>query len=142
MTNNRVLLIEDNGLESRVFCRRLSRMGLVADATATIKEARTALRETCYSAIILDLMMPEEPSGPLKMNAGENLLEELNAGLLGELNQRTPVVVFTAQRAGLDRPQFMLTHKPVEIYAKLEQGRTLEHVRKLVERPKSAAAIE
>jgi len=123
-----VLVIEDNENESRVLRRRLARRGLFARVAGTVREAEQALSAQKFKVIVLDLLLPEADGKQLMLNNGEDILATLRGGKLGLLNSQTPVVVYTAHEAGLDRNKFIEEYEPAGLYAKLEQGRALSQV--------------
>jgi DNA-binding response OmpR family regulator len=84
----RLLVVEDNQDLAQLLAKGLSKSGFTVDISGTASEARAALTGTQYTAVILDLGLPD----------GDGL------ALLQEVRRRgspTPVVVLTA-RAGVD----------------------------------------
>ena len=56
----RLLLVEDNEELSKLLVASLASSGMDADSVATAADAVNVLRSTHYSAVILDLGLPDE----------------------------------------------------------------------------------
>jgi DNA-binding response OmpR family regulator len=86
----RVLIVEDNTTYARLVAERLTKSGVDADIASTVAEAHRATSQLEYSAIILDLGLPDRD--------GMEFLRELrNQG------KTTPVVIVTARNSLADR---------------------------------------
>ncbi|MGB8364268.1 MAG: response regulator transcription factor [Rhizomicrobium sp.] len=86
----RLLVIEDHDDLSSLLTDGLNRAGLAADRVATLAEARAALASNRYSAIILDLGLPD--------GDGLAVLRMLRAG-----EDSTPVLILSARGGVQDR---------------------------------------
>jgi DNA-binding response OmpR family regulator len=86
----RLLLIEDNHDLAKLLAEGLSSAGYDADVFNTAGDARTALASVRYSAIILDLGLPD--------GDGLSILKELRAQ-----GDPTPVLILTARGGVHDR---------------------------------------
>ena len=84
----RLLLVEDNGRLAALISARLAKAGLETDAAATATEAEAAIRSMVYSALILDLGLPDQD--------GIVLLRRLR-----ETGHALPILILTA-RGGLE----------------------------------------
>jgi DNA-binding response OmpR family regulator len=91
----RVLLVEDDPMIGRSLDRALTQVGMAVDWVRTAADCETALRNTAYGVLLLDLGLPDR--------SGLEILAALRAE-----NRDTPVVVITARDdvasrvAGLD----------------------------------------
>ena len=83
----RLLIVEDNEEFAGLLAKGLQTAGYQADLLSTVKEARNVLHTTFYSALILDLGLPD--------GDGLTLLREIR-----DSNNPIPVLVLTA-RGGL-----------------------------------------
>ncbi|MGH6764053.1 MAG: response regulator, partial [Bradyrhizobium sp.] len=88
----RFLLVEDNAELARLLTTGLGAQGLAADVVGTAADARLALGSIRYSAMILDLGLPDED--------GMNVLKELRRD-----RDPLPVLVLTARGSVDDRVQ-------------------------------------
>jgi DNA-binding response OmpR family regulator len=88
----RFLLVEDNAELARLLTAGLVAQGLAADVVETAADARLALGSIRYSAMILDLGLPDED--------GMNVLKELRRD-----RDPLPVLVLTARGSVDDRVQ-------------------------------------
>jgi DNA-binding response OmpR family regulator len=88
----RFLLVEDNTELARLLTAGLVAQGLAADVVETAADARLALGSIRYSAMILDLGLPDED--------GMNVLKELRRD-----RDPLPVLVLTARGSVDDRVQ-------------------------------------
>jgi len=88
----RFLVVEDNAELARLLTAGLVAQGLAADVVGTAADARLALGSIRYSAMILDLGLPDED--------GMNVLRELRRD-----RDPLPVLVLTARGSVDDRVQ-------------------------------------
>ena len=88
----RFLLVEDNAELARLLTTGLAAQGLAADVVGTAADARVAFGSIRYSALILDLGLPDED--------GMTLLRELRRD-----RDPLPVLVLTARGSVDDRVQ-------------------------------------
>jgi DNA-binding response OmpR family regulator len=86
----RILLVEDNADLAQLVAKGLNSGGFVADAVASAGDARHALKTTRYSAVVLDLGLPDDD--------GLSVLRELRAR-----QDPTPVLLLTARGSVQDR---------------------------------------
>ena len=86
----RLLVVEDNNDLALLLLKGLGAEGFAADLVATAGEARAALATTRYSAVVLDLGLPDSD--------GLSVLRELR-----ERKDATPVLVLTARGGVHDR---------------------------------------
>lgn len=86
----RLLVVEDNNDLAQLLLKGLGAEGFAADVVATAGEARAALATTRYSAVVLDLGLPDSD--------GLSVLRELR-----ERKDATPVLVLTARGGVHDR---------------------------------------
>lgn len=86
----RLLVVEDNADLAQLLVKGLGADGFAADVVATAGEARGALATTRYSAVVLDLGLPDDD--------GLSVLRELR-----ERKDATPVLVLTARGGVRDR---------------------------------------
>jgi DNA-binding response OmpR family regulator len=86
----RLLVVEDNDELARLLTRGLAAAGFAADVVATAGDARDVLATTRYSAIVLDLGLPD--------GDGLAVLRELRGR-----HDTTPVLVLTARGGVHDR---------------------------------------
>lgn len=84
----RLLLAEDNDINAEVARQLLQKQGFVVDRVANGAEALSQLALVKYSAILMDLEMPEMD--------GFEATRALQAGEAGSLNQKTAVIAVTA----------------------------------------------
>jgi DNA-binding response OmpR family regulator len=88
----RILLVEDNAELARLLTAGLAAQGLAADVVGTAIDARLALGSIRYSAMILDLGLPDDD--------GMNVLKEMRRD-----RDPLPVLVLTARGSVDDRVQ-------------------------------------
>jgi DNA-binding response OmpR family regulator len=88
----RLLLVEDNAELARLLTAGLAAQGFAADVVETAADARLALSSIRYSALILDLGLPDED--------GMTILKELRRD-----RDPLPVLVLTARGSVDDRVQ-------------------------------------
>ncbi|HVX79670.1 MAG TPA: response regulator transcription factor [Bradyrhizobium sp.] len=88
----RLLLVEDNAELARLLTAGLAAQGFAADVVETAADARLALGSIRYSALILDLGLPDED--------GMTILKELRRD-----RDPLPVLVLTARGSVDDRVQ-------------------------------------
>jgi DNA-binding response OmpR family regulator len=86
----RLLLVEDNQDLARLLAKGLSSAGFDTDVFGTAGDARTALANVRYSAVILDLGLPDDD--------GVSILKELRSR-----GDPTPVLILTARGGVRDR---------------------------------------
>lgn len=86
----RLLLVEDNDELSKLLVKSFRSAGFHADAATTAASALAALENTCYSAVILDLGLPDDD--------GLGVLRALRS-----MQDTTPVIVLTARDGVRDR---------------------------------------
>lgn len=86
----RILLVEDDEVLLDGIQAGLSLHGIAAEAVGTCEDARAALRTDGFSAVVLDLMLPD--------GSGLTVLKELRGR-----GDRTPVLLLTARDAVGDR---------------------------------------
>ncbi len=86
----RLLVVEDNADLAQLLLKGLGAEGFAADLVATAGEARAALATTRYSAVVLDLGLPD--------GDGLEVLRDLR-----ERKDATPVLVLTARGGVHDR---------------------------------------
>ncbi|NKE46323.1 response regulator transcription factor [Roseomonas frigidaquae] len=86
----RILLVEDDEVLSDGIRAGLSLHGIAAETVGTCEDARAALRANSFSAVVLDLMLPD--------GSGLSVLKELRGR-----GDRTPVLLLTARDAVGDR---------------------------------------
>src|SRR5476651_1356065 len=86
----RLLLIEDNEQLSQLLSKELEAAGFSADVVTTVAEGQKILATTHYSAIVLDLGLPD--------GDGLNVLRELRGR-----GDPTPVLILTARDGVQDR---------------------------------------
>ena len=86
----RLLLIEDNEQLSQLLSKELEAAGFSADAVTTVADAQKILATNHYSAIVLDLGLPD--------GDGLTILRELR-----DLGDSTPVLILTARDGVQDR---------------------------------------
>jgi DNA-binding response OmpR family regulator len=86
----RILLVEDNVELARLLTESLAAKGFTADVLGTAVDARLAIASVRYSALILDLGLPDED--------GMTILKELRRA-----QDPTPVLILTARGSVDDR---------------------------------------
>jgi len=86
----RLLLVEDNDELSRLLVKSLGAAGFAADIVTTAAEALDAIANTSYSAVILDLGLPDD-DGLVVLHTLRNA------------QSTTPVIVLTARDGVRDR---------------------------------------
>ncbi|MEW6768374.1 MAG: response regulator transcription factor [Pseudomonadota bacterium] len=88
----RVLLVEDNAELASLVNSGLAKFGFSIDVVANVADARLALSGFLYSALILDIGLPDE--------SGFSLLKSLR-----DVGDAIPVILLTARGAVEDRVQ-------------------------------------
>ena len=100
-----VLIIEDEGLTSEGLVAALEAKGLECDVASDLGQAIQSLRSRSYSAVLVDLMLPEgvfTTPQPMPDTAGEHLgvhlMRRIRSGEFGAAGNKenTPVFVLTA----------------------------------------------
>jgi DNA-binding response OmpR family regulator len=86
----RVLIVEDNTTYARLVAERFARSGVDADIASSVAEAHRATSHLEYSAIILDLGLPDRD--------GMEFLREFR-----DQGKTTPVLIVTARNRLADR---------------------------------------
>jgi DNA-binding response OmpR family regulator len=86
----RVLIVEDNTTYARLVAERFAKSGVDADLASTVAEAHRATSQLEYSAIVLDLGLPDRD--------GMEFLREFRGQ-----GKTTPVVIVTARHRLADR---------------------------------------
>jgi two-component system response regulator TctD len=86
----RVLIVEDNTTYARLVVERFARSGFDADIATTVAQAHRATLQLDYSAIILDLGLPDRD--------GMEFLREFR-----DQGKTTPVLIVTARNRLADR---------------------------------------
>jgi DNA-binding response OmpR family regulator len=86
----RILLVEDNAELARLLTESLAAKGFAADVLGTAVDARLAIASIRYSALILDLGLPDQD--------GMTILKELRRA-----QDPTPVLILTARGSVDDR---------------------------------------
>lgn len=86
----RILVVEDDPILADGLRAGLGLNGATVDSVATCADAAGALRTSAFSAVVLDLMLPD--------GSGLDMLRELRVR-----GDRTPVVLLTARDAVSDR---------------------------------------
>jgi signal transduction histidine kinase/HPt (histidine-containing phosphotransfer) domain-containing protein/DNA-binding NarL/FixJ family response regulator/HAMP domain-containing protein len=95
----RILLVEDHPINQRVTVRMLERLGYASEIAANGLEAIAAIRQTCYTAILMDCQMPEMDG----YAATRELRRLEQEGSLPGGRRRTPVIAMTASAMAGDR---------------------------------------
>lgn len=86
----RLLIVEDDPILSDGLSVGLGLSGFTCDAVGTLADARAALKDHEFSAVVLDIMLPD--------GAGTDLLAQLRAA-----GNRLPVLLLTARDRVRDR---------------------------------------
>jgi CheY-like chemotaxis protein len=95
----RVLVVEDNPVNRRVFTHYLSSMGHVVTTASDGQEALSELGSAEYDIVFLDVQMP-------KLD-GIEVVRRLRAGECGQRAATLPVVALTAYAMASDRERFL-----------------------------------
>jgi PAS domain S-box-containing protein len=94
LKDKRVLLAEDNLVLQNLAVRQLERLGLKADAVCNGQQAVQAVRESSYSAVLMDCQMPGMDGFEATMLIRQNE---------GERASRIPIIAMTASAMPGDR---------------------------------------
>lgn len=94
--NVRLLVVEDNPELSELLAQGLNAAGFKVDSASMAGDARSALATTRYSAVVLDLGLPDDD--------GLTLLQEMRGK-----NDPVPVIVLTARSSAQDRVKGLRT---------------------------------
>lgn len=86
----RILIVEDDAVLRDGLAVGLSINGFTADAVESCEEADAVLKNHCFDAIVLDIMLPD--------GSGLAILEQLR-----RTDDHTPVLLLTARDSVLDR---------------------------------------
>ncbi len=86
----KVLLVDDNSMNRKVFNMLLTSMGSIVDEAASGAECLELVVQNSYDIIFMDHMMPEMD--------GMETFEKMNQ-LEGSLNKNTPVIALSASPA-------------------------------------------
>lgn len=89
----RLLIVEDNADFSGLVAANLTRAGFEADQVSTAAAARKAVMSVDYSAVLLDLGLPDDGGGG---EGGIDLLRDLKA------SSHAPPIIVTTARDSLD----------------------------------------
>lgn len=92
----RLLVVEDNPELSELLAQGLNAAGFNVDSASMAGDARSALATTRYSAVVLDLGLPDDD--------GLTLLQEMRGK-----NDPVPVIVLTARSSAQDRVKGLRT---------------------------------
>jgi PAS domain S-box-containing protein len=95
----RVLVVEDNPVNLRVFTHFLASMGHLVTTASDGLEALTQLGSTEFDLVFLDVQMP-------KLD-GIEVVRRLRAGECGKRAEKVPVVALTAYAMASDRERFL-----------------------------------
>ncbi len=100
----RVLVAEDNQVNQKVAVRMLEKLGYRADVAANGLEAVEALSRIPYSAILMDVQMPEMDGYEATMTIRRHEYVAAQRGVtLGNDVHRTPIIAMTANAMQGDR---------------------------------------
>jgi DNA-binding response OmpR family regulator len=118
----RLLLIEDNERLLGLTKSALARAGFDADGVTTAADADAALREIAYSAVVLDLGLPDQD--------GLVLLRRLRAA-----GNNTPILILTARGGVEDRVRGLDAGADDYLVKPFAQEELLARIRVLLRRP-------
>jgi DNA-binding response OmpR family regulator len=118
----RVLIVEDSAKLSGLIAQALTRAGFTADQSETVEDARAAVECANYSAILLDLGLPD--------GDGMALLHEMRAA-----GNSVPVLVLTARDGVKDRVEGLDAGADDYVLKPFEMEELLARLRALLRRP-------
>jgi DNA-binding response OmpR family regulator len=118
----RLLLVEDNERLLGLTRSALARAGFDADGVTTAADADAALREIAYSAVVLDLGLPDQD--------GLVLLRRLRAA-----GNTTPILILTARGGVEDRVRGLDAGADDYLVKPFAQEELLARIRVLLRRP-------
>lgn len=97
--SKRVLVIEDNELQRKMICELVADNNVETVPVGTGREALSALRETPFDCIVLDLRLPDM--------TGAQLLERLSET---DVASRPPVIVYTGKDLSREEEEGLKRH--------------------------------
>ena len=92
---SRILLVEDNSVNSKLAMHLLDKFGFQADAVTNGKEALDILSKNTYDLVLMDVQMPEMD--------GFETTRAIRKGRCGEADRTLPVIAMTAHAMQGDR---------------------------------------
>lgn len=123
----RLLVVEDNEKLAGLVGRLLREHGLLPDAVSTIDEARAALRQVEYDALLLDLALPD--------GDGQDLLRHLR-----RVGNTVPVLVATARTEVIHRIQALNDGADDYLIKPFSLEELLARIRAVLRRPRETRA--
>jgi CheY-like chemotaxis protein len=93
----RILVVEDNAVNTKVAMHLLKKLGLKASAAANGREAMATLAEHPFDLVFMDVQMPEMD--------GYEVTRAIRSGKAGERNLTIPIVALTASALKADREE-------------------------------------